>query len=148
MRIFTDDGDAIPVTVLDVSNNRVTQVKTTATTATTRCKSRSAPARRAASTSAAGHLAKAGVEAGEILKEFASPQKSQASTRGRCAARERVRHRPEGRRAGTSIGKGFAARSSATTSSRSARRTATAVRTTCRLDLDGTGPGSRVPARR
>jgi large subunit ribosomal protein L3 len=31
MRIFTDDGDAIPVTVLDVSNNRVTQVKTAAT---------------------------------------------------------------------------------------------------------------------
>ena len=27
-RIFTDDGDALPVTVLDVSNNRVTQVKT------------------------------------------------------------------------------------------------------------------------
>ena len=26
MRIFTDDGDAVPVTVLDVSNNRVTQV--------------------------------------------------------------------------------------------------------------------------
>ena len=31
MRIFTDDGDAVPVTVLDVSNNRVTQVKTEAT---------------------------------------------------------------------------------------------------------------------
>ena len=31
MRIFTDDGDAIPVTVLDVSNNRVTQVKTVET---------------------------------------------------------------------------------------------------------------------
>ena len=28
MRVFTDDGDAIPVTVLDVSNNRVAQVKT------------------------------------------------------------------------------------------------------------------------
>ena len=28
MRIFTDDGDTIPVTVLDVSNNRVTQIKT------------------------------------------------------------------------------------------------------------------------
>ena len=28
MRVFTDDGDAVPVTVLDVSNNRVTQVKT------------------------------------------------------------------------------------------------------------------------
>jgi len=28
MRIFTDDGESIPVTVLDVSNNRVTQIKT------------------------------------------------------------------------------------------------------------------------
>ena len=28
MRIFTDDGDSVPVTVLDVSNNRVTQIKT------------------------------------------------------------------------------------------------------------------------
>jgi large subunit ribosomal protein L3 len=31
MRIFTDDGDTIPVTVLDVSNNRVTQIKTAET---------------------------------------------------------------------------------------------------------------------
>ena len=36
MRIFTDDGDAIPVTVLDVSNNRVTQVKTDETDGYTR----------------------------------------------------------------------------------------------------------------
>ena len=27
-RVFTDDGDTIPVTVVDVSNNRVTQIKT------------------------------------------------------------------------------------------------------------------------
>ena len=27
-RIFTEDGESIPVTVLDVSNNRVTQIKT------------------------------------------------------------------------------------------------------------------------
>ena len=27
-RVFTDDGDSIPVTVVDVSNNRVTQIKT------------------------------------------------------------------------------------------------------------------------
>ena len=27
-RIFTDDGYSIPVTVLEVSNNRVTQIKT------------------------------------------------------------------------------------------------------------------------
>ena len=31
MRIFTDEGDSIPVTVVDVSDNRVTQVKTTET---------------------------------------------------------------------------------------------------------------------
>ena len=30
-RIFTDDGDTVPVTVVDVSNNRVTQVKTAET---------------------------------------------------------------------------------------------------------------------
>ena len=27
-RVFTDDGDSVPVTVVDVSNNRVTQIKT------------------------------------------------------------------------------------------------------------------------
>ena len=27
-RLFTDDGDSVPVTVVDVSNNRVTQIKT------------------------------------------------------------------------------------------------------------------------
>ena len=27
MRIFTDEGDAQPVTVLDVSDNRITQIK-------------------------------------------------------------------------------------------------------------------------
>ena len=30
-RIFTDDGNTVPVTVLDVSNNRITQIKTTDT---------------------------------------------------------------------------------------------------------------------
>ena len=30
-RVFADDGSAIPVTVLDVSNNRVTQLKTVET---------------------------------------------------------------------------------------------------------------------
>jgi len=28
MRLFTDDGDTVPVTVVDVSDNRVSQVKT------------------------------------------------------------------------------------------------------------------------
>lgn len=33
-RIFTEDGESIPVTVLDVSNNRVTQVKSLESDAT------------------------------------------------------------------------------------------------------------------
>ena len=70
-RIFTEDGLSIPVTVLDVSNNRVTQVKTPETdgyaavqvTYGTRRASRVAKPQ-------AGHLAKAGVEAGSFTKEF------------------------------------------------------------------------------
>jgi len=71
MRIFTDDGDAIPVTVLDVSNNRVTQVKTAETDGYSAIQV-AFGSRKASRVSKpeAGHLAKAGVEAGEILKEF------------------------------------------------------------------------------
>ena len=38
-RIFTEDGVSIPVTVLEVSNNRITQVKRLRLTATMQCKS-------------------------------------------------------------------------------------------------------------
>jgi len=71
MRIFTDDGDAVPVTVLDVSNNRVTQVKTEQTDGYSAIQV-AFGVRKASRVSKpeAGHLAKAGVEAGEILKEF------------------------------------------------------------------------------
>jgi large subunit ribosomal protein L3 len=71
MRIFTDDGDAIPVTVLDVSNNRVTQVKTVETDGYSALQL-AYGTRKASRVNKpeAGHLAKAGVEAGEVLKEF------------------------------------------------------------------------------
>jgi large subunit ribosomal protein L3 len=71
MRIFTDDGDAVPVTVIDVSNNRVTQVKSVDTDGYTGVQI-AFGARKASRVikPAAGHLAKAGVEAGTILKEF------------------------------------------------------------------------------
>jgi large subunit ribosomal protein L3 len=70
-RIFTDDGDTIPVTVLDVSNNRVTQVKTAGTDGYSALQV-TFGARKASRVSKpeAGHLSKAGVEAGEILREF------------------------------------------------------------------------------
>ena len=70
-RIFTDDGAAVPVTVLDVANNRVTQIKTPdsdgySAIQVTFGKRRASRVNKAT----AGHLAKAGVEAGEILTEF------------------------------------------------------------------------------
>jgi len=71
MRIFTDDGDTIPVTVLDVSNNRVTQIKSIETDGYSAVqvafgKRRASRVNKAS----AGHYAKAGVEAGTVLNEF------------------------------------------------------------------------------
>jgi large subunit ribosomal protein L3 len=110
MRIFTDDGDAVPVTVLDVSNNRVAQVKTVETdgysaiqvTFGTRKASRGNKTK-------AGHHAKAGVEAGEVLKEF----RVDADVAGRYqpGATVPVTLFAAGQTVdvqGTSIGKGFA----------------------------------------
>ena len=71
MRIFTDDGDTIPVTVLDVSNNRVTQIKTPETDGYNAVQVTYGQRRASRVNKAqAGHLAKAGVEAGTVLKEF------------------------------------------------------------------------------
>src|SRR5690242_1690716 len=70
-RVFTDDGDTIPVTVVDVSNNRVTQIKTAETdgyAAVQVAYGRRRPGR--VNKAAAGHFAKAGAEAGHTLKEF------------------------------------------------------------------------------
>jgi large subunit ribosomal protein L3 len=70
-RIFTDDGASVPVTVLDVSNNRVAQIKTPENDGYTAVQvtfGKRRPSR--VNKSAAGHLAKAGIEAGHVLKEF------------------------------------------------------------------------------
>ena len=70
-RIFTDDGVSVPVTVLDVSNNRVAQIKTPEIdgyAAVQVAFGQRRPSR--VNKSLAGHLAKAGVEAGNLLKEF------------------------------------------------------------------------------
>lgn len=70
-RVFTDDGDAIPVTVVDVSNNRVTQIRTPETDGYAAVQVTFGKRRaRRVSKPAAGHFAKAGVEAGHTLKEF------------------------------------------------------------------------------
>jgi len=71
-RVFAEDGSAVPVTVLDVAGNRITQIKTPesdgyAAVQVTYGKRRA----RRVNKPQAGHLAKAGVEAGEVLREFA-----------------------------------------------------------------------------
>jgi len=70
-RIFTDDGATLPVTVLDVSGNRITQIKTPETDGYVAVQVTFGK-RRASRVGKplAGHLAKAGVEAGHTLREF------------------------------------------------------------------------------
>lgn len=70
-RIFTEEGDSLPVTVLDVSDNRIAQIKSTEADGYSAVQI--AFGKRRASRVGkplAGHMAKAGVEAGHILREF------------------------------------------------------------------------------
>jgi len=70
-RVFTEEGTSIPVSVIEVSSNRITQIKTQETDGyqaiqvTTGSKKASR-----VNKPAAGHFAKAGVEAGRGLWEF------------------------------------------------------------------------------
>jgi large subunit ribosomal protein L3 len=70
-RIFTDEGTSIPVTVIEVEGNRITQVRTDDVDGY-RAIQVTVGERRASrvSKAAAGHYAKAGVEAGRGLWEF------------------------------------------------------------------------------
>ena len=70
-RVFTDDGASIPVTVLEVIPNRVTQIKTIASDGYTSLQVAHGTRRASRVTSAlTGHFAKAGVAAGSGIKEF------------------------------------------------------------------------------
>ena len=109
-RIFAEDGSSIPVTVLDVSNNRVAQVKTPETDGYSAVQV--AFGERLASRVSkplAGHMAKAGAEAGSVLKEFPVTQE-ELSTVKPCD-QIAVTVFAEGQKVdvtGVSIGKGFA----------------------------------------
>jgi large subunit ribosomal protein L3 len=111
MRLFTDEGDAIPVTVVDVSNNRVTQVKTDDNDGYVALQLTFGSRKASRVTKPqAGHLAKAASEAGEITKEF----RVTAEDAAKYAAGESVPPQSifaVGQKVdvqGTSIGKGFA----------------------------------------
>ncbi len=70
-RVFTEDGVSVPVTVIEVEPNRVTQVKTEETDGYTAVQV-TVGSRRAnrVTKAAAGHFAKAETEAGRGLWEF------------------------------------------------------------------------------
>jgi len=70
-RIFTKDGVSTPVTVLEVEANRISQVKTLETDGYSALQVTTGSRRASRVTKpAAGHFAKAGVEAGRGLWEF------------------------------------------------------------------------------
>lgn len=70
-RIFTENGDSLPVTVIDVSNNRITQLKKCDTNGYSAVQLTFGKKRaNRVNKSIAGHFSKAGVEAGSIIKEF------------------------------------------------------------------------------
>jgi large subunit ribosomal protein L3 len=110
MRIFTDDGDSIPVTVVDVSNNRVTQIKTPATDGYSAVQVAFGQRRASrVNMAAAGHHAKAGVEAGTVLKEFRiDADKASAMKAGDIVAASLFEVGQIVDVQGTSIGKGYA----------------------------------------
>lgn len=71
-RVFTEDGESVAVTVLEASGNRVSQVRTQEVDGYSAVQIAFGTRKPSRLTRAeAGHLAKAGVEPAEILKEFA-----------------------------------------------------------------------------
>lgn len=108
-RIFAEDGRSIPVTVLDVSDNRVTQIKTPETDGYSAVQV--AFGKRRASRVVkpiAGHLAKAGVEPSRVLKEFRVGPEGLASLKaGDLVSVEIFAVGQKVDVTGVSIGKGF-----------------------------------------
>ena len=107
-RIFTEDGVSIPVTVIEVEANRVTQVKDLAndgyraiqvTTGAKKANRVTKPE--------AGHFAKAGVEAGRGLWEFRLAE-GEEFTVGQSISVELFADVKKVDVTGTSKGKGFA----------------------------------------
>jgi len=109
-RVFTDEGDTVPVTVVDVSNNRVAQIETPDSdgyAAVQLAYGRRRPSR--INKAAAGHFAKAGVEGGTTLKEFrVKPDELGSVTVGGAVGVDIFKVGQKVDVTGTSQGKGFA----------------------------------------
>jgi len=109
-RVFTEDGDSLPVTVLDVADNRVSQIKKPETDGYSAVQVAYGKRRAARVTKPmAGHFAKAGVEAGSILREFRVAEADLASLQvGGKVAVDIFKVGQKVDVTGTSKGKGFA----------------------------------------
>ncbi|MDP1652813.1 MAG: 50S ribosomal protein L3 [Rhodocyclaceae bacterium] len=108
-RIFSEDGTTVPVTVLDVSNNRVAQIKTPENDGYLAIQVASGKRRVSRVVKpAAGHFAKAGVEAAAGLTEFRVEESRVADFKTGDALNASIFS--VGQKVdvtGTSIGKGF-----------------------------------------
>jgi large subunit ribosomal protein L3 len=109
-RVFTEEGDSVPVTVIEVDPNRVTQVKSDETDGY-RAVQVTVGKRRAnlVNKPVAGHFARAGVEAGEGLWELRLPEGESSELEN--GSELKVDMFEAGERVdvtGTSKGKGFA----------------------------------------
>jgi large subunit ribosomal protein L3 len=106
-RIFTEQGESIPVTVLEMEPNRITQVKTCDTDGYNAIQV-TVGSRRASrvNKAAAGHFAKAGVEAGRKTVEFRLDSESDL-TMGSEVKADIFEEGQIVDVTGTSIGKGF-----------------------------------------
>lgn len=109
-RIFTEDGESVPVTVIEVTPNRVTQIKNIDNDGY-RALQVTTGGRRAKllSKANAGHFAKAGVESGRGLWEFRLAAEEGSDLE--VGAELKVDRFSVGQKvdaSGTSIGKGFA----------------------------------------
>jgi len=109
-RIFTAEGETVPVTVVDVSNNRVTQIRSVATdgySAVQVAFGEQLPQR--INKAQAGHFAKAGVQAARVLNEFYVDEQGAAELKpGSTLSAELFSAGQKVDVAGVTIGKGFA----------------------------------------
>ena len=107
-RVFTEDGASVPVTVVEIAPNRVTQIKELETDGY-RAIQVTAGSRKASKVSKpeAGHYAKAGVAAGDGLWEFRLDGSDEAFEVGSELTVERFEQGQKVDVAGRSKGKGF-----------------------------------------
>lgn len=110
-RIFTEDGGTLPVTVLDVSDNRITQIRSAETDGYAAVQVAFGKRRATrVNKSLAGHLAKAGVEAGHTLKEFRAKAEDLANLKvgAKIPVEQLFKAGEKVDVQGVTIGKGFA----------------------------------------